>query len=317
MRALVFEGSLALRDIPRPVPGPDEALIRILCAGICRTDLEIVAGYMGFTGVLGHEFVGVVESCESEPDWIGTRVVGEINIAPGAADSLARRHAADRTVLGIAGKDGCFAEYITLPIANLLAVPDSISDRVAVFVEPLAAAWEILEQVPARPDSRIAVAGDGKLGLLCAQALKLSGAAVTLFGRHSEKLAIARDMGIDTKLSDECPVSSKQSFDLAVDCTGRPEGLNFCLDLLRPRGILVLKTTTALPPAFNTARFVIDEITLIGSRCGPFAPAVRLLAAGDVQVGPLIEATYPLSEGERAFAHAAAPGALKVLLDMG
>lgn len=313
MRALVFDEMIALRDLPRPAPGDGEALIRVLCAGICRTDLEIVAGYMGFRGVLGHEFVGRVEDC-ADAAWIGKRVVGEINIAPGAADSLARRHAAGRAVLGIEGKDGCFAEYITLPIANLLEVPETITDEEAVFIEPLAAACEILEQVPMAPGSGVAVTGDGKLGLLCAQVLKQASAVVTLFGRHAHKLAIARDLGITARHVDDHTSANARSFDLVVECSGRPEGLSFSLDLLRPRGTLVLKTTTALPPAFNAARLVIDEITLIGSRCGPFPPALRMLAEGAVHVRPLISATYPLAEGPAALAHAATPGALKILL---
>lgn len=316
MRALVYNGQLNLDDLPNPKPKEGEALIGVIAAGICRTDIEITQGYMDFRGVLGHEFVGRVLQCESAPELIGKRIVGEINIAPGVDGSLARRHAPDRTVLGILGKDGCFAEKITLPIENLVEIPDSVSDKEAVFVEPLAAALEILEQVHLKPADRVAVVGDGKLGLLCAQVLALPGCDVTLVGKHEDKLKIAQGFGIETMLLIQLNKHYEKKFDVVVDCSGRPEGLQTSLSLVKPRGILVLKTTTAVPPDFHTAQLVIDEITLVGSRCGPFPPAVNLLARKQVHVEPLIDSIYPLADGVKALEHAATPGILKVILEV-
>ena len=317
MRALVHDEALKLADIPEPKPERGEALVQVLLAGICRTDIEITAGYMDFRGVLGHEFVGRVLECDSQPDLAGKRVAGEINIAPWEPEHLARRHDPKRSVLGILGKDGCFAERITLPAENLVTIPDGISDRAAVFVEPLAAACEILEQIRVRPTDRVAVLGDGKLGLLCAQVVALPGCEVTLFGRHEKKLAIAKNWGgIGTLLADAIEDDHHKSFDIVVDCTGRPEGLQNALCLVRPRGTLVLKTTTAAPPDFHTAPIVIDEITIVGSRCGPFAPAVRLLESGRIDVEALIDAEYPLAEALTAFEHAQRKGALKTLLNI-
>lgn len=314
MRALVYNGNLKLADVPEPKPGDGEALIEVLLAGICRTDIEITAGYMDFRGVLGHEFVGRVRQCKSRPELVGKRVAGEINLAPWEADPLARRHDPQRTVLGIQGKDGCFAERVTLPVENLVEIPEAVSNRAAAFVEPLAAACEILEQILVKPTDRVAVLGDGKLGLLCAQVLALPGSDVALIGRHEKKLALAKNWGINTLLSGELGDSDQKSFDIVVDCTGRPEGLSTALSLVRPRGTLVLKTTTAAPPQFHTAPIVIDEITIIGSRCGPFVPAVRLLEQGHIDVEPLIEAEYPLADAIAAFEHAQRPGALKVMI---
>jgi len=313
MRALHFNSELILTDAPTPVPAEGEALIRMLAAGVCRTDLEIVQGYMGFTGILGHEFVGEVEQCTGKPEWEGKRVCGEINLAPWAENSVRQRHDPKRTVLGILGKDGCFADYLTLPVVNLVEIPESISDEEAVFVEPLAAAFEILEQVELDPEDRIAVIGDGKLGLLCAQVLRLENDDVTLIGKYRSKLVIAEKQGVAALHIDELEAVAN-AYDIVVDATGRPEGLTTSLRLVRPRGVLVMKTTTATPPDFNLAKIVIDEITLIGSRCGQFSPAVDALKQGAIDVKSMIEARYPLERGLDAFEHAARPGALKVLI---
>lgn len=313
MKSLYFDEELEIRQVPQPGPGEGEALIRVKAAGICRTDLEIVQGYMGFKGILGHEFHGAVEQCASAPQWQGKRVCGEINLAPWTDDSVQQRHDPSRTVLGILGKDGCFAEYVTLPVKNLVEIPDSIDDDAATFVEPLAAAFEILEQIQVRPADRVAVLGDGKLGLLCAQVLMLVAGHTTLIGKHEQKLKIARAWNIATAHIDEGG-SLERSFDIVVDATGRPQGLTSAISLLKPRGTLVLKTTTAVPPGFNTAQLVIDEITVVGSRCGQFEPAVAALASKRIDVTPLIEATYSLDDGLKAFDHAGRPGALKILL---
>lgn len=300
-------------EIDPPPLGPGEARIRVRRAGICSTDLEIVRGYMGFTGTLGHELVGeVIES--ADPSWLGARVTGEINLGCGrCARCLAglARHCATRTVLGILGKDGCFADEVTLPLANLHAVPDDVSDELAVFVEPLAAAFEILEQVAIRPDSRVAVLGDGKLGTLVAMVLAQSGAELTVIGRHRAKLDRVAKLVSRTALADE---RIDGDFDVVVEATGSPSGLARAVALLRPRGTLVLKSTFHGTTELDTAKLVIDEITLVGSRCGPFPPAIRALASKRIDPSPLVEASYPLADGVRALERAAEPGVAKVLL---
>ena len=313
MLALYFDGEAVLREVEDAKPGPGEALIKVDLAGFCRTDIEITQGYMAFRGVLGHEFVGTVQESESWPELVGRRVVGEINIRPGVEDENLRKHDPARSVLGILDNDGCFAEKICLPVENLHAVPEVVPDRAAVFTEPLAAALEIPEQVYLKPTDNIAVVGDGKLGLLAARVLVLKGNAVTVVGKHERKLEIAHRYGAAAKYVEEF---TAEPYEVVVDCSGRPEGLKTSLSLLRPRGTLVLKTTTAAPPDFHTSQLVIDEITVVGSRCGPFAPALRLLALGLVDVEPLIEAVYPLEKGVEALEHAKRPGTLKVLLDM-
>lgn len=312
MRALVFDGGLSYQtDRPVPEPPPGEARIRVRRAGICATDLAITQGYMGFSGVPGHEFVGEVDAGPAE--WVGKRVVGEINAACGRCETCERglpRHCPTRTVLGILGRDGAFAEYLTLPVGNLLPVPDAVPDDVAVFVEPLAAAFRIREQVQPQPEDTVQVMGDGRLGLLIAQVLAATGCRLTLLGRHPAKLALAKKWGIETAdTSTNLPRA-----DLVVDATGAPGGLEQALGRVRPCGTVVLKTTCAEAPAFHPAPIVIDEVTVIGSRCGPFPPALAALETGAVHVGPLVAATYPLAEGQAAFAHAARPGVLKVLL---
>lgn len=318
MRAILCDNGLrfdpAYPDPPPPPPG--ETLVRVRLAGICNTDLELVRGYMAFQGVLGHEFVGDVLQ-GPDPAWIGRRVVGDINAACYGAGCQACRagrhtHCPNRTTLGIAGRDGAFADYLTLPQANLYAVPEALPDEMAIFTEPLAAACEILEQVKLLPTDRVAVLGDGKLGLLTAAVLRLTGCDLTLHGRHADKLAIAAGWGVRVRLAGEPPPS--QSVDVAVECTGSPAGFAEARRLLRPGGTLVLKSTYHGQLAVDMSSLVVDEIVLVGSRCGPFAPALRLLAAGLVDPRPLISAVFPLAEAGAAFARAAAPGVLKVLL---
>jgi alcohol dehydrogenase len=306
---LVFDGRLTLRkDYPLPETPPGEVLVRVRRAGICHTDIELTRGYMDFRGVLGHEFVGEL------PD--GRRVVGEINAADGSCEVCRRgdeRHCPNRSVLGIAGRDGAMAEYLALPERNLHPVPPGVADAQAVFVEPLAAALEIAECVHIRPSQRVAVVGDGKLGQLVAQVLQLTGCELTVVGRHARKLAILQRRGI---AATQLPNTPPGAFDLVVECSGRPGGLDLARRLLRPRGTLVLKSTWHGSQAVAWAPVVIDEIAIVGSRCGPFAPALRLLEQRLIDVEPLLEAEYPLERGLEAFAHAQRPGALKVQLVM-
>ena len=322
MKALVFDGELWVDEQhPEPQRGPGEALVRIRLAGICNTDLEITRGYMGFRGVLGHEFVGVVEQAP-DPRWIGKRVVGEINCACGACPTCRAgrpTHCPNRTTVGIAGRDGVIAECAVLPVKNLHEVPEAVSDQQAVFVEPLAAALEITEQAHVRPTERVIVLGDGKLGLLVAQVLSLTGCDLLVLGRHERKLGILARLGIPTlQVHDglDLAAAGVAAADLVVECTGRPEGLAMARRLVRPRGRLVLKSTLHAESALNLTMVVVDEVTLIGSRCGPFEPALRLLARRLVDVESLIDSEYPLSESLAAFQRAIARGALKVLVRM-
>lgn len=315
MRAIVCDNGLHFDPAyPDPALRPGEALIRVRLAGICNTDLELVRGYMSFRGVLGHEFVGEVVA-GPDPGWIGRRVVGDINAACYACETCRagrHTHCPQRTTLGIDRRDGALADYLLLPQANLYAVPDQIPDEAAVFVEPLAAACEILEQAHLRPTDRVIVLGDGKLGLLVAAALRLTGCDLTLVGRHPEKLAIAAGWGVDVQLAgQDLPA---RSADVVVECTGSPAGFTQARGLVRPRGRLILKSTYHDALTLNMSALVVDEITLLGSRCGPFAPALQLLASGLVDVRPLITATYALDDGVAAFARATVKGALKVLV---
>jgi alcohol dehydrogenase len=296
-----------------PETRPGEARLGLRMAGVCATDLELVRGYMGFEGTLGHEFVAEVLDAP-DPAWFGRRVVGDINCPCGACPTCRAgrpTHCPQRTVLGIVGRDGAFAESLSLPVANLHVVPDAVPDEAAVFVEPLAAACEILEQVHLRPSSRVVVLGAGRLGQLCARVIALTGAEVSVVARSPESLA-RLPVGIGRALVDAADALA--GADVVVDCTGSPDGLSLAMRLLRPRGTLVLKTTVHLPGAIDPNRWVIDEITLVGSRCGPFEPALRLLATGAVDVRPLIDARYTLSRGLEALAHAARPGVLKVVI---
>ena len=315
MRGLWLEDRrLRVRDdLPVPAPPPGEARIRVTVAGVCHTDLELVRGYYPYAGVLGHEFVGVVDRSPSDPSWEGRRVVGEINATCGACPTcLAGRssHCERRTVLGIVNRDGAFADYVSLPIANLHAVPDTMPDDVAVFAEPVAAAFQILAQVAIDRPDRVVVFGDGKLGQVIAQVLATTGCALTVVGRHPRKLAHLATRGIATQVD---PPAAR-SADIVVDCTGRREGLQAALAALRPRGTLVLKSTFAGDTAVNLSAIVVDEITIVGSRCGPFEPALAALASGAVVVSPLIETRLPLADAVDALARAGSPGMLKVLL---
>src|SRR5512136_207102 len=278
MRARCLDKTLEVREnYPIPAPPPGEALVRVRLAGVCNTDLELVRGYMSFSGVPGHEFVGTVERCESAPEWVGQRIVGEINAACGQCETCrASRptHCPHRTTLGIAGRDGAFADYLCLPVANLHLVPGSVSDKDAVFTEPLAAACEITQAVHIRPTDRVAVLGDGKLGLLCAQVLQLAGCNLLAIGRHEGSLEILARRGIKTALA-QAPTPSE--FDVVVEATGTPEGFAEARQLVRARGTIVLKSTYHGAVDANLTLVVVDEVTLVGSRCGPFAPALRLM----------------------------------------
>jgi len=307
---------LRLRDdLATPEPPPAEALIRVSVAGICNTDLELTRGYYPYAGVPGHEFVGRVEAAPGAESWEGRRVVGEINAACGGCEACAqdrRTHCERRTVLGIAARNGAFAEHLVLPLANLHAVPDHLPDDLATFTEPLAAALEIQEQISLGPEDRVLVIGDGKLGNLVAQTLALTGCRLLAVGRHQSKLELLRARGIRTGSPAEVTAGRA---DIVVECTGNSEGFELARRALRPRGTLVLKSTYAGDTRINLASIVVDEITILGSRCGPFAKALDLLTRGEVDVRPLIHARYPLREGLAAFEYAARPGVMKVLIE--
>ncbi len=297
-----------------PEPRFGEAHVRVRLAGVCATDLELIKGYMGFEGTLGHEWIGEVESCE-DARLVGQRVVGDINCPCGVCATCAAgrpTHCPSRTVLGIVGRDGAFAEHLSLPAANLHRVPDSVSDEAAVFVEPLAAACEILEQVQVRPSMRVLVLGTGRLGQLCARVLALTGADVAAIGRNPATLRLLPGGIRSVALSD---ARAEVGADIVVDCTGNPDGIGLASSLLRPRGTLVLKTTVHDVGRIEPNRWVIDELTVVGSRCGPFEPALRLLASGAIDPRPLITARYALRDGLQALERAAAPGAVKVLIE--
>jgi threonine dehydrogenase-like Zn-dependent dehydrogenase len=312
VRALRWDGSrLALaRDVPPPTPAKGDALVRVALAGICRTDLEITRGYLEFRGTLGHEWVGRVVAA-GDPALVGRRVVGDINFACGRCALCAAglgRHCPTRRVLGIVGADGAFADMVVIPERNLLLVPDGVPDGAAVFTEPLAAAFEILDQVGGVAGARAAVLGAGKLGLLVAQVLARAGADVVVAARHPSQRARAARLGVAT--GDPAPAA-----DLVVDATGSADGLRQALALVRPRGTVVLKTTVAGQHRLDLAPAVINEITVVGSRCGRFPPALEALAGGGIAVEPMIDAVVALEEGVAGFERAAATGAMKILLD--
>ena len=326
MRALVAVsrpdgagGRACLRtDYPRPIPGPGDALVRVTRAGVCTTDLEVLKGYRTFDGVLGHEFVGVVAEC-GDPAWAGLRVACEINVGCGDCPECARHrpaHCVRRHALGVFGRDGGFADYVAVPLSNLHALPAGLPDDAAAFVEPLAAACEILEQLHVRPGLRVVVVGAGRLGLLCAQVLALTGCELTVLGRHADALKLLCGWGIPARRVPAEDVSDlRGAADVVVDCTGTADGFTQARALVRPRGTLVLKSTFHGTTPIDLSGFAVDEITLMGSRCGPFPAAIRLLAAGHVQVMPLVSARYGLAEAEAALEHAARPGVLKVLIE--
>lgn len=335
MKALRYKDrQLDVADVAKPdVNG--EAVVRVTLSGICNTDLEIARGYAGFQGTLGHEFVGIIESVgtdgalarplgraqSTEPLLTrglmpGDRVVGEINAGCGYCDlcrSGDSRHCPKRTVLGIVGRDGAHAEFLKLPIVNLLPVPEKVPDEHVVFTEPLAAACGILERTSITSDAKVAVIGDGKLGLLCAQVLATTGAPVTLIGKHKSKLHIAEQRGIETAVVTQAQKRARE-FDVVVEASGSPAGFDLALDLLHPRGVLVLKSTFHGATDINTARIVVDEISVVGSRCGRFAPALELLKHKRIDVQSLISEEFALTEGVSAMARAAEPGVMKVLL---
>jgi threonine dehydrogenase-like Zn-dependent dehydrogenase len=315
MRAIVLQGGRVRLSTahPPPTPSKDETLVRVLAAGICETDLQLVRGYMGFEGILGHEFVGVAES----GPYAGRRVVGEINCSCWTCETcLANRptHCPNRTTIGISGHDGAFADLIAVPQRNLHPVPDSVATDAAVFTEPVAAAFEIPAQLRLERESRVVVLGDGRLGNLCAQVLARICGSVTVVGKHPEKLALLDGMGMATLLlSDLMP---ERIADVAVDCTGSETGLPLALKVVRPRGTVVLKTTVAGAQTMAWAPVVIDEISVVGSRCGPFDRALSALAEGRVSVLPLISRRYDLSNGVEALDAASSSDVLKVLLDV-
>ena len=316
MKALrVSGGELSLQDISKP-SNDGEALVRVLRSGICNTDLEIARGYAGFSGTIGHEFVGVVESANDRL-LIGKRVVGEINAGCGACELCRRgdpRHCPNRTVLGIHGREGAHAEFLRLPDANLIEVPEAVSDNSAVFVEPLAAAFGITEQVKIESKEKVAVIGDGKLGLLCTRSLSTICGEITQLGKHRAKLDLAEKYGNVTGIMLEDAPALAREFDIVVEASGSESGFDTALNLLKPRGKLVLKSTFHGSTTWQASRVVVDEITIVGSRCGRFAPALELLSTKAVEVEDLISDELPLSRGVDAMKHAAEPGVLKVLL---
>ena len=317
MKALIFDGELKLSvNEPKPVPAEGEALIRILMAGICNTDIEITKGYKGFHGILGHEFVGIVEEInDKNQSLLQKRVVGDINCACHSNEcEYCRkglyRHCPQRTTLGIYGRNGCFAEYITLPLANLLEVPDSISDELATLTEPLAAAFEILEQVTITPDKEILIVGDGKLGLLINHALSTTNAPITHVGKHPEKLKLIEGNNCRTFLHDALP---KKQYDIVVEATGNKSGFQFSIDHTKPRGTLVLKSTFAANIEIDLAPLVVNEITIIGSRCGLFQPAIDYLNKG-ADLMPIIQEVYPFDNIIEGFENSKNRGSLKVII---
>jgi len=322
MRALVFDSSLSFRPRhPEPPDTAGDALLRVRQAGICSTDLEIVKGYMGFHGVLGHEFVADVVS-SPDKSLIGQRVVGEINIVCGRCDlclSGLSAHCRNRSVLGIQNHEGAFAEFVRLPTMNLHAIPSSIDDDTATFVEPLAAACQIFKQIKLDTDAQrgrkwVTVLGDGRLGMLTAQLLRNAGCPVRVIGKHPEKLSLCEKWQIRSRpLADIVP---RHDQDVVIDCTGSPGGFELALQMVRPRGTIVMKTTTAASKPINLAPLVIDEITVIGSRCGPFREAIRALAQRQIDVASLIHRRMRLEQGVEAMNLAAQPGVFKVLLTM-
>lgn len=314
MRAIVLDDRVTLQQSrPAPTPREGEVLVRVTCAGICETDLQLIKGYMGFRGVLGHEFVGVAES----GPFAGRRVVGEINCACWTCETCRRglsTHCPNRSVIGILNHDGAFADLIAVPQRNLHAVPDALPDEIAVFTEPVAAAFQIPAQLSIRGTDRVIVLGDGRLGNLCAQVLARLSNRVTVVGKHRQKLALLETLGIHTALVSDA--IDERSADIVVDCTGSETGLPAALRLARPRGTIVLKTTVAGTQTLAWAPFVIDEVTLVGSRCGPFDRALAGLERGEVSVKPLISERYDLSKGIDALERAQAKSVLKVLLNV-
>lgn len=317
IRAIRLDTSLRYENrAPHPTPRPGEALIRVHQAGICATDIQLVKGYMGFQGILGHEFVGTVEQADEHERFIGKRVAGEINAACRICPTCqAKRptHCPNRTTLGIDRRDGAFADYLCLPVENLHPLPKEISNDQAVFIEPLAAACQILEQVSIATTDRIVVIGDGKLGLLCAQVLQTTPCELIILGRHPKKLALLEQQGIHTTIQAE---DISPGVDTVIEATGTPEGLKLASRLVRPRGAIVLKSTYHGQTTFDFTALVVNEVALIGSRCGPFPQAIELLRQSHIKVEPLIHARFAIDHGIEAIECASAPGTLKVLITM-
>lgn len=306
------DGIRVAKEYPKPQPSQHEALVRISLAGICSTDLELAKGYMGFSGVLGHEFVGVVQSA-AQSCWVGRRVVGEINVVgPDVASDADTRHDPQRTVIGILNHDGAMADYLVLPVSNLVSVPDAVSDEMAVFTEPLAAAMRILEQSVVDPSSRVAVVGPGRLGILIGKVLQLHGVEVTMLGRSQRSLEFARSCGLAAM---QVVDAKDENYEFVVEATGNVAGLENAIRISRPKATLVMKSTYAEPPNIDLTRIVINELNVVGSRCGRLSPAMRLLENGLVDVSPLVDATYPIDDAVAAFEHAAQPGVRKILID--
>jgi threonine dehydrogenase-like Zn-dependent dehydrogenase len=310
MRAITIDKGVSLRrDYPEPAKMPGECIVKVRMAGICGTDLELTKGYMGYRGIPGHEFVGEVLETE-DAALRGRRIVGEINAACGTCRACIDghgRHCPNRTVLGILGRDGAFADYLSLPERNLVALPDSISDECAVFVEPLAAAYEIFEQINIPRNQRVLVLGDGRLGALVALMFKSEGYDVTVGGHHPEK---AQRIGLIAQHEKDL----NDRYEVVVDCTGSNGGFKRAVELVRPRGTLILKSTAAASADLNLAPIVINEVTVVGSRCGRFAPAIEAMASGKIDPRPLISATFPLDDGLHALEEAGKSSNFKILL---
>jgi threonine dehydrogenase-like Zn-dependent dehydrogenase len=318
VKALTFHDSLKVVD-DAPSPQRDgEALVRVICAGICNTDLEIARGYAGFKGVLGHEFVGrVVEALDS--NLVGRRVVGEINAGCGSCDLCAKgdpRHCKKRTVLGIKGRSGAFAEFLSLPVCNLIEVPDSVSDEAAVFAEPLAAALGILEQVQISPKESVVLIGDGKLALLVVLALAQAGENLTVIGKHESKLDLARRFGARKTIDARAQQADLEPADVVIEASGSPSGLETALRIVKPGGTVVLKSTHHEPTTVDLSTVVVNELKIIGSRCGRMKPAIEMLKSDRVDPTVLISNRFELAEGVRAFAQASMPEAMKVILQI-
>jgi threonine dehydrogenase-like Zn-dependent dehydrogenase len=308
---------LQLLDAAQPSPGPGEALVQVLLAGICATDLEILSGYQDFKGILGHEFVGRVVQAQDRPDLVGQRVVGEINCGCGQCSFCLQgnsRHCAQRSALGIRSRNGAFAQYLSLPVENLHLVPQGLKDQEAVWAEPLAAALEVSQQVHITSRMRVAVLGDGKLGLLAALALRHYAPGLVLLGRHASKLRLAQEQGVRTQWIQADQSLETTGFDLVLECTGRPQGLGFALDLARPEGIIAIKTTCRQQTCLDISKVVVNELQLLGSRCGDLRLALDFLALGNLDVLPLVQAIWPLSEAQKALELARQPGFMKVFL---
>jgi threonine dehydrogenase-like Zn-dependent dehydrogenase len=323
MKALRFQNqSISMVEVPIPEVPEDEALVKVLMAGICSTDLELLDGYQDFEGIAGHEFVGLVAQAPQAPRLIGKRVAADITVGCGECRRCLGgdpRHCRSRQAIGIRSRDGAFAQYVAVPVANLVPIPDRLETAAAAFAEPLAAALEIAQQVHVRSDTLAAVLGDGCMGQLCARALNLYCRHIAMFGRHAKKLAIAAECGIQThnmalRSGREALERRQRTFDLVVEATGNPEAIDQALALVRPEGTVVVKTTSRRCAPMDLASLVVNEITMLGSRCGDVGFAVKRLADGSVFTGPLVEAVYPFSDFKAAFDRARTRGSRKVLV---